>query len=59
MQIEDNTKKMQFFFIVEMQLSLFKEDIFAGKDKARKGSWQLLIFSENATTQLSKQFILV
>ncbi|MBS6912342.1 MAG: hypothetical protein KH188_07145 [Prevotella sp.] len=36
MQIEDNTKKMQFFFIVEMQLSLFNEDILAGKDKARK-----------------------
>ena len=29
-------KKMQFFFIVEMQLSLFNEDILAGKDKARK-----------------------
>jgi len=26
MQIEDNTKKMQFFFIVEMQLSLFKDN---------------------------------
>lgn len=36
MQIEDNTKKMQFFFMVEMQLSLYKEDIFAGKDKAQK-----------------------
>ena len=37
MQIEDNTKKMQFFFMVEMQLSLYKEDTFAGKDKAQKG----------------------
>ena len=26
MQIEDNTKKMQFFFIVEMQLSLSKDN---------------------------------
>lgn len=33
MQIEDNTKKMQFFFIVEFS----KEDTFAGKGKAQKG----------------------
>lgn len=28
---------MQFFFMVEMQLSLYKEDTFAGKAKHKKG----------------------